>query len=98
MPNKKAAIKALRSSKRKREENRIVKKNLKDVIKKANSKNLDKVYSTIDKAAKKNVICKNKAARIKSKIAKSVKVESKPKTVTKPKAKAKAKPKAKKTK
>lgn len=66
MPLTKSAIKAQRVSERKRKTNLKIKKNLKEKIKKANQSSLSEVYSVIDKAVKKKIIHKNKAARIKS--------------------------------
>ena len=88
MPIKFAAKKALRSSKKKYQKNILIKKNLKDSIKKASEKNINNVFSIIDKAAKNNVINKNKAARLKASLAKKVgktpkaekKAQVKPKT------------------
>lgn len=72
MPLTKSAIKAEKVAERKRKINLIVKKNLKEAIKKVNNSNIGKVYSIIDKAVKKNIIHKNKAARIKSQLVKKV--------------------------
>jgi small subunit ribosomal protein S20 len=72
MPIIKSAKKALRSSTRKHEANLEFKEKLRDSIKKANSKTINKAYSVIDKAAKKNLIHKNKAARLKSALIKKI--------------------------
>ena len=84
MPIIKSAKKALRSSEKKRLANEKFKKELKEVLKKTNSKNLNLAYSKIDKAVKKHLMHKNKAARIKSRLAKKFngKTENKP-TATK---------------
>ena len=74
MPVIKSAKKKLRKD-RKRE---IVNKNLKNLLKKniklaeknPSETNIRKAVKIIDKTAKKNIIHKNKAARIKSKLAK----------------------------
>lgn len=74
MPVIKSAKKKLRKD-RKRE---IVNKNLKNLLKKniklaeknPSEANIRKAVKIIDKTAKKNIIHKNKAARIKSKLAK----------------------------
>lgn len=74
MPVIKSAKKKLRKD-RKRE---IVNKNLKNLFKKSiklaeknpSEANVKKAVKIIDKTAKKNIIHKNKAARIKSKLAK----------------------------
>lgn len=83
MPITKSAQKALRQSKRRHEENlartkayKIVVKNIRKLV--AAGKNqeaqtlLPKLYKTLDKAAKKNTIKKNKAARLKSRLTKLV--------------------------
>lgn len=84
MPQRRAAKKALRQSKKKREHNLQTKQNVKDAIKKlkkavenkdkASSKStLANVYKTLDKAAAKKTIHKNKAARKKSRLSKLAK-------------------------
>lgn len=78
MPRIKAAKKALRASRKRYLINSDIKKKLKDTVKKANEKNIHVAFSLIDKAAKKNVIHANKAARLKSRLAK--KIGSTPKT------------------
>lgn len=81
MPIIKASIKDLRKSAKRRQVNKLLKDNLKEAIKnlvklrKAGKldevkANFPKVVSTIDKAAKKNLIHKNNAARKKSNLAK----------------------------
>ncbi|HQQ95066.1 MAG TPA: 30S ribosomal protein S20 [Bacteroidia bacterium] len=78
MANHKSAIKRIRSNDAKRTENRYYAKTTRTAIKSVrNSDNkkevqdlLPKVNSMIDKLAKKNVIHKNKAANLKSKLAK----------------------------
>lgn len=82
MPIIKSAKKALRSSAKKRARNEKFKVELKAAIKKADAKNLDATYSKIDKAVKKNLIHKNKAARLKSRLAKKLS-QAKPTTKTK---------------
>ena len=80
MANHKSAIKRIRSNDAKRTENRYYAKTTRTAIKKvrtATSKKeaeelLPKVSSMVDKLAKKNVIHKNKAGNIKSKLAKKV--------------------------
>ncbi len=84
MPIIKSAKKALRQSKRKQERNvtykvgiKKVKKNIEKVlatkeIEKAKT-DLGSFYKAVDKAAKKNVIHKNKANRIKSRLALKIK-------------------------
>ncbi len=74
MPILKNAKKALRSSKRKAVINLIVKSKMKSSLKKTKLKpsvaNLNNAYSAVDKACKKNLIHKNKAARLKRQISK----------------------------
>ena len=80
MANHKSAIKRIRSNDAKRTENRYYAKTTRTAIKKirtsASQKEaaelLPKVSSMIDKLAKKNVIHKNKAANLKSRLAKKV--------------------------
>lgn len=76
MPILKNAKKALRSSERKRVINRRVKTQVKtfmDKVKKSGSgADSAAAYSAIDKAVKKNLIHKNKAARLKSQVSKAV--------------------------
>ena len=84
MPITKSAKKAMRQSLSRKARNlrrkNTYKNALKELLKTASSGNkkeaeklLPKVYKAIDKAAKTNVIAKNKAARLKSKAAKMVK-------------------------
>ena len=81
MPIIKSAKKALRQSKRKNERNntyrkqiREIKKDLEKNIKEAKTEIVNgllvKFYKIADKAAKENIIHKNKAARLKSRLAK----------------------------
>ncbi|MBD3250415.1 MAG: hypothetical protein GF381_02495 [Candidatus Pacebacteria bacterium] len=67
LPN---AKKALRVSKRKREVNQKIKSQVRTARKKMQTEpskeNLEKLYSAVDKAVKKNVFHSNKAARVKS--------------------------------
>ena len=81
MPVTKTAKRALRSSARKAEVNKKIISSLEislRMAKKNNSEeNVRKVISNADKAAKKNVIHKNKAARIKSSISKLLKKDGK---------------------
>ena len=80
MANHKSAIKRIRSNDAKRTENRYYAKTTRTAVKQlrtATSKKdaealLPKVSSMLDKLAKKNVIHKNKAGNIKSKLAKKV--------------------------
>lgn len=73
MPIKKSAIKTLKQSIVRRKRNVARKRTLKDTLKATTtSKDLPKAQSTIDKVAKTGLIHKNKAARIKSRLAKKV--------------------------
>ena len=80
MANHKSAIKRIRANDAKRLENRYYAKTTRTALKKirttADKKEatalLPKVSSMLDKLAKKNVIHKNKAANLKSKMAKKV--------------------------
>ena len=74
MPNIQSAKKKLRQDNKKAKRNMTYKKTLAKTVKnmgKMKSKDLSKAFSTIDKAAKKGVIHKNKAARLKSRISRS---------------------------
>jgi small subunit ribosomal protein S20 len=72
MPNIKSAKKKLRQDLKKEKDNKTYKKTVaktvKNMAKMKNTKELSKSYSSIDKAAKKGVIHKNKAARLKSRV------------------------------
>ncbi len=74
MPILKGAKKALRVSKKKNLINRRLKSQMKTAIdqvkKEINQKNVSLASSKIDRAVKKNIIHKNKAARVKSQLAK----------------------------
>jgi len=80
MANHKSSIKRIRSNGAKRTENRYYAKTARTAVKalrtattkEAANELLPKVSSMIDKLAKKNVIHKNKAGNIKSKLAKKV--------------------------
>ncbi len=74
MPITKSAKKALKQSRKKAVFNRRIKSKVKQVIqafkKKPTKENLKEVYSALDKAVKRNIFHKNKAARLKSKLSK----------------------------
>jgi small subunit ribosomal protein S20 len=83
MPNIKSAIKRMHTSRKKRDLNKAEKSAMKNCVKKtiglAEEKNqeqakemLSKSFSLIDKAAKKNIIHKNNAARKKAKLSVTV--------------------------
>ena len=82
MANHKATKKDVRQSKKRNERNRYHGKTTRNAIrdlkaitdKAAAGKELPEVLSMIDKLAKRNVIHKNKAANLKSKLTKSVNV------------------------
>ncbi len=83
MPKIKSAIKKMRQSEKKGAANREIKYNLKDLSLDFKKKPTPASYSTLssalDKAAKTNVIHKNKAARLKSRMAKLLKPTTKKK-------------------
>lgn len=91
MPISKSAKKSLRVNRRKTTLNRYRKALVKDAIKNVDEKSVNTAVSMIDKAAKWNLIHKNKAARLKSHLAK--KFDTKPSKTTKT-AKSKATSKA----
>ena len=76
MANHKSAEKRIRSTKAKRTQNRYQGRTVRNAVKKMRDteekeslvKDLPKVVSQIDKLAKKNVIHKNKASNLKSKL------------------------------
>jgi len=72
-----SAVKRARQAIKKRTARMAVKSKLRGTIKKATAvksgEQLPKAYSQIDKAAKKGVLHKNTAARMKSRLAKAVK-------------------------
>ena len=74
MPITSSAKKALRQSESRRARNQAWKEKLKDAVKKAASEkspaSLSAAYKIIDKSAKKGLIKQNKAARMKSRLAK----------------------------
>jgi len=77
MPVTKSAIKKLRKDRKRTARNALFKKQVKQAVKNAKrQKTVDLVkeaISLIDKAAKKNIFHKNKAARLKSKLSRLVK-------------------------
>ncbi|GAA4303524.1 30S ribosomal protein S20 [Compostibacter hankyongensis] len=80
MANHKATLKDVRQSARRNERNRYYGKTTRNAIRdlkqlteaQAAGEQLPKVFSMIDKLAKRNIIHKNKAANLKSKLAKQV--------------------------
>lgn len=101
MPITKSAKKSLRVSQTKQAQNTKVRIALEVGLKKATKESFSSVVSIIDKAAKRHVIHKNKAARLKSQLVKRLAVtKPTPRVVIKPvttKKVSAAKPKAKKT-
>lgn len=81
MANHKSAEKRIRNSESKRERNRYQAKTMRNALKELRTtknkdeaaKKLPELASMLDKLAKKNVIHKNKAANLKSSLAKHVK-------------------------
>ena len=87
MPVIKSAIKKLRQDKKREKRNNDLRDSVKNAIRLAkkskSGKTIAKAISTVDKAAKKNIIHKNKAAKLKSTLSKigkpvSHKVATKP--------------------
>lgn len=68
MPNTNSARKSLRVGERRTVENRKIKLAIRKVMKNASIETLPAVFSTLDKAAKKNIMHENKAARLKSRV------------------------------
>jgi len=88
VPKTKSAKKALRVSEKRKKYNLQFKQKIKALIKEfkkdAKENNLKAVASILDKAASKNVIHKNKAARLKSRLSRlTSKKETAPKSTTK---------------
>lgn len=87
MPVTKTAKRALRGSKNKTEVNKLLIKRLEIAIRLAKkSKNNEEILAAVslaDRAAKKNVIHKNKAARIKSQLSKLISAKVSPKEMKK---------------
>lgn len=79
MPITSSAKKALRRDRRRTQHNKVVRSKLKTITDKiTKSKDaslLFEAHSTIDRAAKKNIIHKNKAARLKSQLASVVEIK-----------------------
>lgn len=87
MPIIQSAIKKLRKDKKRTQQNLAKKAHLKEGLKKARKNPTPAVVkaaiSAFDKAVKTNLIHRNKAARIKSRLAKLVKPQRKPATTMK---------------
>jgi small subunit ribosomal protein S20 len=88
MPITKSAIKALKQSEKKRKHNLSKKRTLKSVLKDTEKvKDMPKAQSVIDKTAKTGLIHKNKANRLKSRLAKQFASAAKEAPKTTPKTK-----------
>jgi small subunit ribosomal protein S20 len=78
----KDVIKRLRTSLKARERNREIKSQLKNLVKKVETKpdteNLRNAFSLLDKASRKKIIPKNTASRIKSRISRILNKATKP--------------------
>ncbi|NIT03748.1 30S ribosomal protein S20 [Candidatus Saccharibacteria bacterium] len=71
MPHTKSASKNLRKSRKRAAENQEIKEELKGLLKKSvTKKTLPTLYKKIDKAVKRNIFSAQKAARLKSRLAK----------------------------
>ncbi len=94
MPVTKSAIKALRQQKRRTLVNAGIRAKMRTIIKSVKTglgeQGLSEMYSTVDRAAKRGIIHPNKAARIKSRITKSI--SGKDQSVVNTPVKSKAKP------
>ena len=81
MPNTKSAEKALRKSIKLRKKNiaatKVLNATIKNFKKSPNPESLSVVYKKLDKAAKVNLIKKNKADRLKSRLSKLLKIGEK---------------------
>lgn len=82
MPQTKSAKKALRRDRRREATNKLVRQGLKNALrlarKKVSSKNLTQASRALDMAAKKGVIPKKRADRLKSRLAKITKTDELP--------------------
>ena len=76
MPITSSAIKTLRRDRRRLKTNQTIKRRIKAALKKVvnqpNVKNLSNAFTILDRAAKKKLIHKNKAARLKSRLSKKI--------------------------
>lgn len=98
MPIIKSAIKKLRKDRQRTISNKkrmaLLKKAIKNAKKKPAAESIKKIVSLVDKAAKRHLIHKNKANRLKSQLAKLVKAKTQQKPVAKSITKTKNKAKA----
>lgn len=72
MPLLKSSKKALRGSRRKQARNILQTRRLREALRRADAKTINQTISLIDKAAKNHLIHPNKAARLKSRLAKKI--------------------------
>ncbi len=70
MPISASAKKSLRVAERRAVENKAMKARLKNQLKKTSAETLGEMFSLLDKATKNHLMHKNKAARLKSRLAK----------------------------
>ncbi|OIN90034.1 30S ribosomal protein S20 [Candidatus Beckwithbacteria bacterium CG22_combo_CG10-13_8_21_14_all_01_47_9] len=72
MPILKSAIKKLKVDRRREKENAAIRQNYKEALKAARAKKsaaaVTKAFSALDRAAKKKIIHKNRASRLKSRL------------------------------
>ncbi len=82
MPVTKSAKKALRQGRQRAATNKLVRQRLKKVVAKTRKsksvEDLTEIYRTLDRAAKKGIIHKNKAARLKSRLTKLTQTAPRP--------------------
>lgn len=87
MPLLKHAKKKLKQDKKRTIKNKKIKDTYKSLVKKAKEKTtpetVSKAFSAVDKAAKKNILSKNKAAHLKSSLTKVKTTEAAPKQAEK---------------
>lgn len=88
MPILKSSKKALRQAKRNKAVNDRVRGKVREVLREFRTKSseevLQKVFSILDRAVKKNIIHKNKASRLKSRLAKKLKSKNEKVKTTRP--------------
>ncbi len=98
MPISASAKKSLRVAERRATENKAYKARLRNALRNRGTIEMSALFSLLDKAAKRNVIHKNKAARLKSRLAKAAATQGTPAETApvKPVKTATAKPTAKK--
>ena len=72
MPILKSSKKALRGSRRKEARNDLQERRLNEAIRRADANSINQTVSLIDKAVKNHLLHPNKAARLKSRLAKKI--------------------------